>query len=44
MKILYIGSNAGTSKHRADALVRLGHQVKLIDPDSFIPDNRWFHQ
>lgn len=39
MNILYLGQNNGTSKHRADALVRLGHDVKIIDPASFIPKN-----
>lgn len=44
MDILYLGPNSGTSKHRANALIRLGHKIKFIDPDSFLPDNRWFHQ
>lgn len=45
MNILYIGEDNGTSKQRADALVRLGHQVKVIDPNNFFPKNsflfRW---
>jgi spore maturation protein CgeB len=34
MKIAYLGdtSPASTSRHRADALVRLGHSVRLLDP------------
>ena len=36
MKILYLGSEHGTSKHRADALVRLGHEVDLLNPASFV--------
>ncbi len=34
MKILYIGHAvpSSTSRHRADALIRLGHEVKLADP------------
>ena len=44
MKILYLGPINGTSKHRKDALTRLGHNVKNIDPDFFIPNNRLFHQ
>ncbi len=36
-KILYLGANSGTSKHRANALVRLGHQVEVIDPWEFLP-------
>ena len=47
-RILYVGSNSGTSKHRVDALIRLGHQVNLIDPNSFLPKNwfvsRWQHE
>lgn len=39
MKILYLGEGNGTSKQRSDALVRLGHEVKLIDPDNFLPKN-----
>ncbi|MBW4583129.1 MAG: glycosyltransferase [Tildeniella nuda ZEHNDER 1965/U140] len=38
-KILYLGSNSGTSKHRADALVRLEHQVEIIDPWGFFPQS-----
>jgi spore maturation protein CgeB len=36
MKILYVGSEKGTSSHRANALRRLGHEVLLIDPGKFI--------
>ena len=36
MKILYLGSDHGTSKHRADALVRLGHEIRLVDPSLFL--------
>ena len=32
LKILYIGINEGTSSHRAKALMRLGHQVRIVDP------------
>ncbi len=34
MRILYVGdsSPASTSKHRADALVRLGHEITHLDP------------
>jgi hypothetical protein len=34
MKILYIGLSApaSTSRHRADALKRLGHDVVIADP------------
>jgi spore maturation protein CgeB len=37
LNILYLGSNYGTSLHRADALRRLGHRVELIDPWGFLP-------
>jgi spore maturation protein CgeB len=47
--ILYIGTNSGTSRHRASAMVRLGHEVSIIEPRAFLPKNRladyWlFHQ
>ena len=34
MKILYVGhsARASTSRHRADALTRLGHEVIVADP------------
>ena len=37
LSILYLGQNHGTSRHRADALRRLGHKVELIDPWAFVP-------
>jgi spore maturation protein CgeB len=37
LSILYIGRNSGTSRHRALALGRLGHNVFHIDPYEFIP-------
>lgn len=36
-KILYIGANGGTSRHRALALQRLGHRVHILDPDALLP-------
>jgi spore maturation protein CgeB len=36
MRILYLGSKNGTSSHRANALLRLGHEVRLLDPNEFI--------
>ncbi|HGF1009018.1 TPA: glycosyltransferase [Klebsiella pneumoniae] len=38
MKILYIGasSKGSTSRHRADALERLGHQITIYDPYLFL--------
>jgi len=40
ISILYIGANFGTSRHRAQALRRLGHDVFIIDPHSFLPKNQ----
>ena len=40
MNILYLGVYAGTTQHRADALVRLGHTVTHIDPNQFVPKGR----
>jgi spore maturation protein CgeB len=37
LNILYLGPDYGTSRHRADALRRLGHSVELIDPWAFLP-------
>ncbi len=36
-KILYCGRNFGTSLHRAKALQRLGHKVRVMDPWDFLP-------
>lgn len=35
MNILYLGEFNENSQHRADALVRLGHQVKIVNPAFF---------
>jgi spore maturation protein CgeB len=40
LSILYLGSNFGTSRHRALALQRLGHSVFLIDPYTLTPNTR----
>ncbi len=37
LNILYLGPDYGTSRHRADALRRLGYEVELIDPWAFLP-------
>ncbi len=44
MRILYIGSGGGTSGHRTSALLRLGHEVTVIDPYNLIPSNRLVNQ
>ena len=47
LNILYLGSGAGTSRHRALALERLGHGVTTIDPRGLLPASRaidrWTH-
>ena len=40
MKVLYLGSEHGTSAHRAAAISRLGHEVTVLDPDSLLPSHR----
>jgi len=40
LSILYLGHDYGTSRHRADALRRLGHKVDILDPWEFFPANR----
>ena len=39
LDILYLGPDYGTSRHRADALRRLGHNVGIIDPWEFLPNS-----
>jgi len=38
LDILYLGQGYGTSRHRADALRRLGHKVDFFDPWEFFPN------
>ena len=40
LDILYLGHDYGTSRHRADALRRLGHKVDILDPWEFFPANK----
>jgi hypothetical protein len=40
LHILYLGVADGTSFHRAQALRRLGHDVEILDPWSFLPENQ----
>ena len=40
LDILYLGHNIGFSRHRADALRRLGNNVEIIDPWDFFPKNK----
>ena len=41
LKILLLGQNYGTSRHRADALRRIGHEVEVMDPWKFLPQQRF---
>jgi spore maturation protein CgeB len=41
LSILFIGTNAGTARHRTLALQRLGHNVFSVNPFAFLPDNRF---
>ncbi len=41
LKILYLGAHSGTSRHRFEALRRLGHDVRLIDPYAPVKGSRW---
>jgi spore maturation protein CgeB len=47
IRVLYLASNSGTSRHRALSLKRLGHEVQILDPRSFLPQSRlldyWTH-
>lgn len=40
MRILYLGAYNGTARHRADTLTRLGHEIKVIDPDTLVPGGK----
>ncbi len=40
MNLLYLGANSGTSLHRFNAMTRLGHTARLIEPESFVPSGK----
>ncbi len=40
MDVLYVGPDRGTSRHRAQALDRLGHRVHVIDPRVLVERSR----
>jgi spore maturation protein CgeB len=48
LRMLYLGGDSGTSRHRALSLSRLGHKVRTLDPHSFFPPGRlmgyWIHR
>jgi hypothetical protein len=41
VRIAYIGPSWGNSRHRSEALKRLGHQVTVIDPWSLLGRSQW---
>lgn len=41
LSILYLGPVSGTSLHRRDAFIRLGHRVTTIDLRSLLPRSPW---
>lgn len=41
MNILYLGLNSGTSRDRAGAYARLGHDVTHLDLRELLPKGRW---
>jgi spore maturation protein CgeB len=41
LSVLYLGPMSGTSLHRRDAFVRLGHRVKTIEPRRLLPPSSW---
>jgi spore maturation protein CgeB len=47
LSILYVGANNGTSLHRAHGLRRLGHSVRILDPEQYLPKGHlplsWIH-
>lgn len=46
LRIAYVGENRGTSQHRANAMVRLGHDVTVFECNKHLPDRsfvRKFH-
>ena len=41
LKLLYLGESSGTSRHRFEALRRLGHEVRLVEPRTAFFHNAW---
>jgi spore maturation protein CgeB len=41
LSVLYLGPMSGTSRHRRDAFVRLGHRVTTIEPRRLLPASSW---
>lgn len=41
LSVLYLGPLSGTSLHRRDAFLRLGHRVRTIEPRGLLPNSAW---
>ena len=41
LDVLYLGPRSGTSLHRRDAFLRLGHRVEQVDPRELLPASPW---
>ncbi len=41
LSVLYLGPMSGTSLHRRDAFLRLGHRVTTVEPRRLLPDSAW---
>ncbi len=41
LSVLYLGPMSGTSRHRRDAFIRLGHRVTTIEPRRLLPSSAW---
>ena len=41
LSVLYLGPESGTSLHRRNAFMRLGHQVHTVDPRRLLPRSPW---
>lgn len=41
MNVLYVGPDSGTSRHRAQAMRRLGHHVHVVDPRTLVSRPSW---
>lgn len=44
LHILYLGADTRTALHRANALMRLGHKVHILNPEKLMPKNRWAYR
>jgi spore maturation protein CgeB len=41
LSVLYLGPMSGTSLHRRDAFLRLGHRVETVEPRRLLPRSSW---